>query len=137
MKYTDEIACWYYYNKSVIRSQNYGSVTQESEVGAFGASPEPPIGIDVQHNQYLSNMGNVQRAASDPLMPQKSPSRLRGLYNATIHSPLLRTYSPHITAKSRRSSAAGMSDGTPQHTPYGRKSPFIVTPGTPGIYHYY
>ena len=115
----------------MIRSQNYGSVTQATDTGAFGASPSPPAGLSIQHNQHLSNLG--QRSQSDPLVPQSSPTRLRSIYNAAIHSPYLRTYSPRITAKSRRISIDGGSSYA--GSSHGVKSPFVVTPGlkTPGL----
>ena len=93
------------------KKSNYGSIAQSSntgtiDAGAFGASPEPPPTVAIQHNQHLSNVGNIQRSMTDPLVPQKSPSRFRGLYNAAIHSPYLRTISPHITTKSSQGEQA-------------------------------
>ena len=125
----------------VLKSQNYGSLGRSSTIdnidtSAFGASP-PSRPVDIQHNEHLSNIPNFHRSMSHPLVPQASPSKIKGIYNAAIHSPYWRTISPHITAKSRsrRTSSVG-TDGyrTPQSlTPHGRYSPFFGPPGKQGM----
>lgn len=71
----------------VIGAQNYGSIQNEN---VFGATPEP------HHNEHLSNIPHLTRRQSEPLFSQNTTSKLKNIYEATVHSPYFRTLSPHI-----------------------------------------